>query len=428
MNAAALRAAILQLAIQGKLVSQSADEPAVSQIGEKPGNVPFPVPEKWAWVQLKFFSEKRKNIEPADMGEDVELWSIPSYDQGKPERVNGKYIKSSKKEVFCGDVLLSKIVPTIERAWVVSGDFPKKLASTEWIVFSGKKILDPEFMAIFFKSPEFRKEMLGTVSGMGSLKRASPKRIMEFFVPVPPIEEQHRIVKRINELLPLVAVYGKEYEALSRLNKELPGRLRASILQEAILGKLVPQLDDEPEVKQIGETPEEVPFSIPEKWKWIQLNIFSEKRKNIEPDDMVEEVELWSIPSYDKGVPDRVNAKCIKSSKKKVFCGDVLLSKIVPTIERAWVVSGDFPEKVASTEWIVFSGKNILDPEYMTLIFKSPAFRKEMLSTVSGMGSLKRASSKRIMEFFVPVPPIQEQKRILEKFNSLYSDIENLRH
>lgn len=430
MNAAALRAAILQLAIQGKLVSQSADEPAVSQIGEKPGNVPFPVPEKWAWVQLKFFSEKRKNIEPADMGEDVELWSIPSYDQGKPERVNGKHIKSSKKEVFCGDVLLSKIVPTIERAWVVSGDFPKKFASTEWIVFSGKKILDPEFMAIFFKSPEFRKEMLGTVSGMGSLKRASPKRIMEFFVPVPPIEEQHRIVKRINELLPLVAVYGKEYEALSRLNKELPGRLRASILQEAILGKLVPQLDEEPAVKQIGEAPKEVLFAIPEKWKWVQLKNLVDVTKQKIPDKDFLYLDVSGVAPSKKSIQSlsAIKANDAPSRARKIVKeGMVLFSTVRPYFLKTVVAENLDLEKetIASTAFAIFSCKNELLNKFIWLVLQSPYFLEYVTSCQKG-STYPAITDKLFYSAYVPLPPVEEQRRIVQKVIELLGEVEKL--
>lgn len=419
MNAAALRAAVLQLAIQGKLVSQSADEPAVSQIGEKPGNVPFPVPEKWAWIQLKFFSEKRKNIEPADMGEDVELWSIPSYDQGKPERVNGKHIKSSKKEVFCGDVLLSKIVPNIERAWVVSGDFPKKLASTEWIVFSGKKILDPEFMAIFFKSPEFRKEMLGTVSGMGSLKRASPKRIMEFFVPVPPIEEQHRIVKRINELLPLVAVYGKEYEALSRLNKELPGRLRASILQEAIQGKLVPQLDDEPAVKQIGEAPKEVPFAIPEKWKWVPfkeiVTCLDRKRIPVKKADREKQEKLYDYYGA-TGVIDKVEGYLF--DKRLLLIGEDGANLLSKSKDNAFIADGKY--------WVnnhahVFDENGLALIDYVAYYVNSISLAPYVTGTAQPKLTLKSLSG-----IPVPLPPIEEQQRIVQKLSELLGEVEKL--
>ena len=102
------------------------------------------------------------------------------------------------------------------------------------------------------------------------------------------------------------------------------------------------QLESEPEVKQIGEAPEDVPFAIPEKWKWLPLNKFSEKRRTVSPNTITGEVELWSIPAYDAGSPEKVNSKHIGSSKKEVVNGDVLLSKIVPNIKRAWIVKSDW--------------------------------------------------------------------------------------
>lgn len=200
--------------------------------------------------------------------------------------------------------------------------------------------------------------------------------------------------------------------------------LRQKILEKAIRGELVPQLESEPEVKQIGEAPEDVPFAIPEKWKWLPLNKFSEKRRTVSPNTITGEVELWSIPAYDAGSPEKVNSKHIGSSKKEVVNGDVLLSKIVPNIKRAWIVKSDHPHKLASTEWLTFSGKNILDPEFMRQVFLSPYFRGKMMDTISGMGSLKRANPGILQQTLIPVPHLQEQRRIVTKINQLFEQID----
>ena len=100
--------------------------------------------------------------------------------------------------------MLSKIVPHIERVWVVteneSSDPIIKLASTEWLTYKSDLFL-PDFLALLFKSPYFRKNMLKRISGMGSLKRANPRLLSEILLPIPPKEEQQRILKKVDSLM-----------------------------------------------------------------------------------------------------------------------------------------------------------------------------------------------------------------------------------
>ena len=204
MNFDLLREVILERAIQGKLVPQLESEPDVVSTGTAPNNAPLDIPNKWKWVQIKSIEVKRKIIEPHSLVDDeVELWSIPSYDIGKAQVVPPSTIGSNKKIVFAGDVLLAKIVPHIKRAWVVSEEntsSPKtKLASTEWLIYRSAQFL-PDFLVLLFKSPYFRSKMTESISGMGSLKRANPKAISKIWVPLPPKKEQARIISNRKSL------------------------------------------------------------------------------------------------------------------------------------------------------------------------------------------------------------------------------------
>ena len=134
-------------------------------------------------------------------------------------------------------------------------------------------------------------------SGGSAQANLKLNHVLEMLIPLPPLAEQHRIVAKIEELMPKVEEYGKAQEALDKLNAELPERLKKSILQEAITGRLVPQdPNDEPasvlldkiraekkrlvkegklKKKDLVETPiseDEIPFEIPESWEWVRLN------------------------------------------------------------------------------------------------------------------------------------------------------------
>ena len=132
---------------------------------------------------------------------DFELYSVPAYETGMPEFVKGKNISSSKKAVSRNDVLLCKINPHLNRAWIVSHykENMPCLASSEWIIFRNGAIL-PQYLSFCFTSPYFKELMLSNVSGVGgSLMRAQPAIVYKYPFPLPPINEQHRIVATIQE-------------------------------------------------------------------------------------------------------------------------------------------------------------------------------------------------------------------------------------
>ncbi len=139
--------------------------------------------------------EGRSSVNPADYpGEVFELLSISAYDRGSAEIALGSEIGSTKQAVQPGDVLLSKIVPHIRRAWVVEPSAgSRQIASSEWIVFRSKEA-DARYLRHFLVSDGFHRQFMQTVSGVGgSLLRARPKYVAKIKIPLPPLEEQRRI-------------------------------------------------------------------------------------------------------------------------------------------------------------------------------------------------------------------------------------------
>lgn len=138
---------------------------------------------------------KKRSVDPRKSpDEEFELFSIPAFDEGEPEVVSGKDVGSSKQILESGDVILSKIVPHIRRAWVVepASDRPT-IGSSEWIIFRSDRF-DPSYLRHALVSDRFHKAFMQTVAGVGgSLLRARPSYVAEIKVPLPPIEEQRRI-------------------------------------------------------------------------------------------------------------------------------------------------------------------------------------------------------------------------------------------
>ncbi|WP_438465558.1 restriction endonuclease subunit S [Marinomonas sp. PE14-40] len=167
-------------------------------------------------------------------------------------------------------------------------------------------------------------------------------------------------------------------------------------------------------------------------WPLVKLGSISvERGGSLNPEKFPDErFDLFSIPSYDIGVPEVLLGNEIGSSKKLVEPGDVLLSKIVPHIKRVWIVGKNRGRRqIASGEWIVYRTKKV-DAEFLRFFLLSDAFRTRFMSTVKGVGgSLLRATPSQVNEFKLPLPLLETQKQIaavLEKADQLRKDCQQM--
>lgn len=195
------------------------------------------LPPGWTRVALGNLGLGRtEGIEPAEEPDTLfELWSVPSFPSGQPERVLGSTIGSNKQRVAEGDVLLCKINPRINRVWRVgpASGLPQ-IASTEWIVFRSPAF-DPAFLMWRFRENKFRAALCANMTGVGgSLTRARPKDVAEIEIALPPLPEQRRIVARLE------ALEARSRRARAKL-AEVPAQLaqtRQSLLAAAFRGDL----------------------------------------------------------------------------------------------------------------------------------------------------------------------------------------------
>ncbi len=204
---------ILELAMQGKLLPQNPnDESAIEmlkRINPKAkiitDNPHYPqLPDNWVYVSIDDINSYiSRNITPYQTPDRMfDLYSVPVFPTGEPERIPGKEIGSTKQEVATDDILLCKINPHLNRVWPVGGKSQyTQIASSEWIVIRSKELYTP-YLKYYFSSPRFRKLLCSQVSGVGgSLTRAQPSIVKQYLVPIPPIEEQKRIVSMLEELI-----------------------------------------------------------------------------------------------------------------------------------------------------------------------------------------------------------------------------------
>ncbi len=420
-------------------VPQLESEPEVIQISKAPKDVPFAIPEKWKWVNLhstlKAISDGSHNP-PPNVGHGVPVLSAKNVingiiDTNSVTRWTTEEqwsIEDKKIHIQSGDVLLT-IVGTIGRTAVVPNDCEKFMLQRSVCVMKPKECVNPEFLALILNSPSLFEWIMDHASGTAQ-KGIYLKTVKQIPSPLPSIEEQHRIVEKIKKLFEQIDSAEKAYNELSG---PLSERFRQLCLEKAIQGKLVPQLESEPEVEQIGNAPEEVPFEIPKKWKWVQLSSAGKIVGGGTPKTGI--TAYWGgkiswITPADLGRTGgryiSFGAKSItqtgldNSSAKLLPPGSVVYSSRAPIGHIA--IAGKelctnqgcksfIPNfKTITTEW-----------GYFCLIARTP----DIISRASGT-TFKEISGSGVGETWIPLPPLAEQRRIVDKLKTCLKQIEKL--
>ncbi|EPZ38561.1 restriction modification system DNA specificity domain-containing protein [Anoxybacillus ayderensis] len=396
---------------------------------------PYEVPGNWVWVRLKSVNKNEKrNIDPRDYGEEIfELYSVPSYDLDEPEYIKGKEIGSNKQLVQENEILLCKINPRINRVWIVSNSKGKyrQLASTEWIVVSNSQVIYPKYLLFLLKSPYFRKLITSNVSGVGgSLTRAKPKDVEMYPIAVPPLNEQKRIVDKIERL------FAKIDEA-KRLIEEVKGAVelrRAAILDRAFRGEL--ETNDPFEApNQINEKeivpPNEQPYQVPENWVWVKLksclknlqygytassSVSEEGPKYLRITDIQNGHVDWEKVPHCKIDEEQLE-------KYRLNKGDIVIARTGATTGKSFLID-DVPCAVFASYLIRLTINDYLDARYLWNYLKSPMYWKQITVVQKGIAQ-PGANAQIIGGLSLPLPPVREQQRIAEKVDFLLNKLDS---
>ena len=400
MNVDRLRQLILERAIQGKLVPQLDDEPASKQIGPVPEGVPFEIPEKWKWCCLSSVFELKagKFISASEISDKGPYLCYGGNGvRGRVQRFNreGRYPLIGRQGALCGNINIAE------------GSF---YATEHAVVADSQGKMDVDCAAWFLSFLNLNQYATKTAQ-----PGLSVKRISKIAFPLPPILEQRRIVARVKELLVLVDTYEKNQSELERLGE----LLKASILQQAIQGKLVPQLDGEPAVEQIGKAPEEVPFEIPEKWKWVRLKELVSPAKQKVPDKIFTYIDVSSISRQKINAPKILEASGAPSRARKVVQeGMVLYATVRPYLLNTCIVPHLSGEVIASTAFAAVECKNQIYNEYLLGVLLSGYFVSYVKSVQKGI-SYPAITDKDFYKALIPLPPVSEQRRIVARVKEL---------
>ena len=372
-----------------------------------------------------------KQIEGSKITSSTWVLDLEDVEKNSGKLLQKKYGTKTTSNKSCfkkGDVLYGKLRPYLNKVLIADED---GCCSTEIVpinVSSAKLKIDAEFLSYFLRSPYFVGYANSCAYGV-KMPRLGTKDAKSAWVAIPPITEQRRIVVRLQKIRSLVDTYCHEEIQFSQLITEFPDNLKASILQEAIQGKLVPQLESEPAVEQIGKLIDTKPFSIPSKWKWAQLKNVTTK---------ITDGTHHSPPSANKGDFLYITAKNIKSTgvdltnvtyvskeiHEEIFkrCnpeyGDVLFIKDGATTGVVTINYLENPFSLLSSVALLKVKRELLLPEFLVYVLRSQYARDIVAKQMQGTG-IPRVTLKKLKDLWIPIPPLNEQHRISQKLQDL---------
>ena len=476
-----LKASILQYAVQGKLVEQRLEEGTAEDLIEKVKTIkadlvknkaikkekpiveitedetPYDIPDTWKWCRCQeiFFAHSAMRIHQSDWKTE----GIPFF-RGR-ELVRLAKTGDPNAEIFISeefynelknkggvpkkDDILISAVGTLGKVYVVKGTKPFYYKDA-YILCLDNYGVNPHYIKYLVEAPICQNYIYGDDAYGTTVAQLTLEKLKNMLIPLPPLEEQNRIVAKIEEMLPLVERYAITYEKLEQFNAKFPEDMKKSILQYAIQGKLVEQRAEEGTAEELYQqiqeekqklikegkikkekplaeiTEDEVPFDIPESWSWMRLGSctgYAQTKEKISPKDITG--DMWSLDLEDIQKETGMILVKTKASERKItgdkvifHKGQVLYSKLRPYLKKILVAPDD---GICTPELVPFNTYGI-DEKYMVYVLKSPHV-DNLINAVTYGVKMPRVGTETMTNLLIPVPPLEEQKRIVTKIEQL---------
>ena len=439
--------------------------------------VPFEIPVSWSWARLThvtFLIEDCPHSTAKDEGKGYPLVRTPNIGFGflllnGVHRVSEKVYNQRNVRAVPqkNDLIFAREAPAGNIA--VIQDEKVCLGQRTVLLRPITHCILPQYLAYYILAPSSQQSLVEKSSGT-TVAHVNLSDFRPYLIAVPPIDEQKRIVNKLKELLPLLDKYNCYADKLSRLNNEINTLLKKSILQEAIQGRLVSQIaeegtakelleqikaeklklvkesklkksalnesvifrgDDNKYYEQIGancnDISDEIPFDLPYNWCWCRFsNIVS---MTIGKTPARGEQTYWINGKYNwVSISDMVDGGTISTTKEKV--SDLAVKEIfsAPISEKGSLLMS-FKLSIGKTSILdidayhneaIITIRPVIDKEYAmrNYLFK-------VLPLIANLGDSKDAikgktlNSKSLANLLIPLPPLQEQQRIIERINLL---------
>ena len=465
-----LKNSILQLAIQGKLVEQRPEEGTAEELfaqiqaekrrlvkegkikKEKPlpeiteEEKPFEIPESWMWERIGeiFGLQAGKNITSANIYEEKSEQHPYQCFGGNGIRGfvatynrEGRFALIGRQGALCGNINLA------------GGKF---YATEHAVVVDHYSMTDVLWSAWFLKALNLNQ--YATATAQPGLAVAN---IVKVLIPLPPLAEQKRIVAKIEELLPLVDRYEQAWSKMEQFNSRFPEDMKKSLLQQAIQGKLVEQRPEEGTAEELfaqiqaekrrlikaGKikkekplpeiTEEEKPFDIPESWMWVRWGDLSQsiqygynapaqesgRIKMVRISDIQGGKVLWDSVPYCEIKEDDISTYLLGAN-------DILFARTGGTVGKSYLVR-EVPEEAIYAGYLIRTRySSLLCPEYLKYYMESQLYWGQLRNGTIATAQ-PNCNGKTLSKMVLPLPPLAEQKRIVEKLEQLLPLCERLK-
>ena len=516
MKAEQLRKSILQLAIQGKLVPQDpADEPASvlleriraekqrlikegkikkdkgdsvifkgddncyyektgSEVKNITDEIPFDIPDSWCWVRLSNFGNisaggtpDRGN--PNYWGGSIPWLKISDITSSKKfvstctEFITDEGMNNSSAKLLPTGTILYTIFATIGEVGILTFN-----ATCNQAIAGIQTYLNSIDEYLYYYLVNLQDFMKSLSKGCAQFN-INQKILKSALVPFPPLTEQKRIVAEIEKFEPLIAEYDRLEQQATKLDGEIYDKLKKSILQYAIQGKLVPQdSNDEPasvlleriraeKKAQLGkkyvesyiykgddncyyehingkdiDITEDIPFDLPNEWAWARLINLCIDISDIDhnmPKSVENGVLFLSAKDLlnDGSINYTNNVKYISeedyvrlSGKSKPQKGDIIYSRIGACLGKARIVKEDIRFLVSYSCCTI--KPVLINKEYLRHILDDVFVLKQAKKKTQSIG-VPDLGIAEIKKFRIPIPPLAEQKRIVEKIDEIFAKL-----
>ena len=463
-----LKNSILQLAIQGKLVKQRPEEGTAQELyaqiqaekqrlikegkikKEKPlpeiteDEKPFEIPDGWMWVRLGNCGSWGSGATPSRTNPEYYGGTIPWLKTGDlndgiikeiPEYITELALrKTSVRLNPPGSVLMAMYGATIGKLGILARPATTNQACCACIPYSG---IYNKYLFFFLLTS--RKSFIKMGEG-GAQPNISKEKIVNYPMPLPPLAEQKRIVAKIEELLPLVDHYERAWTKLEDFNRRFPEDMKKSILQQAIQGKLVEQRPEEGTAQELYEqiqaekqrlikegkikkekplpeiTEDEKPFEIPEGWMWVRLGqIF-----NLQAGKNITAANIYDEPS------EKHKYLCYGGNGVRGYVSSFNREGNFALIGRQGALCGNI--NIANGQFYATEHAVVVDHYNLTDVLWGARFLKALnLNQYATATAQPGLAVSNIIKVLIPLPPLAEQKRIVEKLEELLAMCERLK-
>ena len=434
--------------------------------------IPFEIPDGWEWCRLgeiSTYAQTKRKINASNA--DTQLWGLDLEDIEKGGRLlNIKTVGERKaigdKTIFNrGDILYSKLRPYLLKILVAPEG---GICTPEIIPFTCYGNICKDYIVSFLKSPYVDDYINSATFGV-KMPRVSTEIMTSLLVPLPPLSEQFRIDTKAKELMPYIDEYGKAQDKLNKLNEKLYYTIRKSILQEAIQGKIVPQIAEEGTAQELLEQikaekqklvkegklkksalndsaifrgddnkyyeligkkcldiTEQIPFEIPNSWTWARMGQVGDWGAGSTPQrgnqDYYGGNILWLktgelnndiVYDTEEKITQRAFQDCSLRMNK---IGDVLIAMYGATIGKLAIVGKELTTNQACcgcTPYVVYN---------WFLFYFLMASRDSFIKKGEG-GAQPNISRVKLVEHLIPLPPLNEQKRIVKRIETLFEQL-----